>query len=428
MRNVDIYRLKCLEKTKNRVDIMMSHDWPLGIERHGDTEGLLRRKPYFREEVQRNDLGSRPNREVMDTIKPKWWFSAHLHVKFKAMVTFQKQDYPSASDSLSRTNLVPSQINTAKASVKSSLPEASSKKKERSKEEETVAGAQETAAIDTPTTEFHSLESNNPWAGPDLTDQMTQFLALDKCLPRRQYLSILHVPIDIPKEEVRLEYDLEWLAILRKTHKLTSKERRRVEVPSDIVEVSDSDIGWVRDRLNSETVEPTLTIPETFSATVPPHSHPMFRQSVGPLPVMGNPQTDKLFKILDLHHVVTLPYSPEQSSSIIPAHLQGLEADLNPDENEIDIDEDNDAEEDENEIDIDDVIDSGDGSDYGGGASTKEEVRVNNDALGADDNEIKIDSMSANSPTEILEDIGFDGQHVGEGDNLAPLKKPRIDG
>lgn len=427
MRNVDIYRLKCLEKTKNRVDIMVSHDWPLGIEQHGDTEGLLRRKPFFREEVQRNDLGSRPNREVLDTIKPKWWFSAHLHVKFKATVTFQKQqDSPPASDSL--TSLVPSQINTTKASLKSISPEVSIKTEERLKEEETVSAVQEEAAIDTPTTEFHSLESNNPCAGKDLTDQMTQFLALDKCLPRRQYLSILHVPVDVPKEEVQLEYDLEWLAILRKTHKLTSKERRRIEVPSEIVEVSESDIEWVQDRLKDESVEPTLTIPDSFSATVPSYSHPMFRQSVGPLSVMGNPQTDKLFKILELDHVLTVPYSPDQSSSIIPAHLQGLEADLNPDENEIDIDEDNDAEEDENEIDIDDLIESGDGSGCGGGASTKEEVRANSDLLGADDNEIDIDSMSANSPTENLEDIGAEGQHVGEGDIPAPLKKPRIDG
>lgn len=30
----------------------MSHDWPLGIEQHGDTEALIRDKPFFRDEVR----------------------------------------------------------------------------------------------------------------------------------------------------------------------------------------------------------------------------------------------------------------------------------------------------------------------------------------------------------------------------------------
>ena len=47
VRNVDVYRLKCLSNSKDRVDIMLSHDWPLGIEQHGNTQELLRKKPYF---------------------------------------------------------------------------------------------------------------------------------------------------------------------------------------------------------------------------------------------------------------------------------------------------------------------------------------------------------------------------------------------
>lgn len=33
--------------------IVLSHDWPLEIERFGDTAGLLRRKPFFKDEVSR---------------------------------------------------------------------------------------------------------------------------------------------------------------------------------------------------------------------------------------------------------------------------------------------------------------------------------------------------------------------------------------
>lgn len=33
------------------IDIFLSHDWPLGIEQHGDTQALLREKPFFKQEA-----------------------------------------------------------------------------------------------------------------------------------------------------------------------------------------------------------------------------------------------------------------------------------------------------------------------------------------------------------------------------------------
>lgn len=33
-------------------DVFISHDWPLGVEQHGDTQALIREKPFFREEVK----------------------------------------------------------------------------------------------------------------------------------------------------------------------------------------------------------------------------------------------------------------------------------------------------------------------------------------------------------------------------------------
>lgn len=64
----------------------MSHDWPRGIYHHGDKEKLLKWKQHFRSEIKNNTLGSRPAEELLKKIRPKYWFSGHLHVKFPAVL------------------------------------------------------------------------------------------------------------------------------------------------------------------------------------------------------------------------------------------------------------------------------------------------------------------------------------------------------
>ena len=65
---------------------MFSHDWPRGIYNFGNVERLLKKKPFFREEVEKGILGNPFAEELLHHIKPNYWFSAHLHVKFAAVV------------------------------------------------------------------------------------------------------------------------------------------------------------------------------------------------------------------------------------------------------------------------------------------------------------------------------------------------------
>lgn len=53
-REYDISRLAQLSALSAFPSIFLSHDWPLEIEKFGDTAALLRRKPFFRDEVRRD--------------------------------------------------------------------------------------------------------------------------------------------------------------------------------------------------------------------------------------------------------------------------------------------------------------------------------------------------------------------------------------
>lgn len=76
-------------KLKQPVDIFLSHDWPRSIYHYGNKKQLLKTKSFFRQEVENNTLGSPAASELLEHLKPAYWFSAHLHVKFAALMRHQ---------------------------------------------------------------------------------------------------------------------------------------------------------------------------------------------------------------------------------------------------------------------------------------------------------------------------------------------------
>jgi len=192
-REIDTYRLMHLRKggCQGGIDIFMSHDWPQWIWEYGRNRGqdLIRVKPYFRDEMESGKLGSAPLKCILDHVQPVLWFAAHLHVKFAAV-------YPHQQSSTSNS-----------------------------------------------TSDDRKNESSTP--------HVTRFLSLDKLLPGRDFLQIIEV--DIPSSSSssslcndelttttttttnttttntttttnELEYDIEWLTIMRKTISLQSAD------------------------------------------------------------------------------------------------------------------------------------------------------------------------------------------------------------
>ncbi|CAN0918001.1 Lariat debranching enzyme [Linum grandiflorum] len=83
VREYDVHKLMQVEEP---IDIFLSHDWPLNITDCGDWQQLVRFKPDFEQEIKDRTLGSKPAAQLLEKLRPPYWFSAHLHCKFAALV------------------------------------------------------------------------------------------------------------------------------------------------------------------------------------------------------------------------------------------------------------------------------------------------------------------------------------------------------
>ncbi|XP_053296393.1 lariat debranching enzyme [Pleuronectes platessa] len=223
IRNIEVFRLKQIQMP---MDIFMSHDWPRGIYYYGSVGELLRKKKFLRQEVESNTLGSPAAEELMSHLQPNYWFSAHLHVKFAAVMQ-------------------------------------------------------------------HPPKGN---AAP----RVTKFLSLDKCLPHREFLQIVDVP-ERPGSSEGLEYDPEWLAILKATNSLQRTTLHNWNPPENngLHERWDFRASEAAMMKVMEDLSGDLSIPDNFSRTVPAYDPNRPQHHAAPS-YSTNPQTTELCATLGL--------------------------------------------------------------------------------------------------------------------------------
>jgi len=260
VREIDVRMLLLL---RTPVDIGLSHDWPKEIEWQGDYKELFRQKNLFEADARAGTLGSSAAKYVMDRLRPPYWFSAHLHCKYAAVVEHDKKmpsgrpDQPptkgweyAETNGIRNANEIDIEFHDEPSANPLPLESPAPTKNndeidlDMSDDEITVNPPANNTLIAATSTSSSppavsssipsDLRSQLPAAfarpqptplkkppalppPPAITNQRTKFLALDKCLPRRDFLQMLWIsPLLGPSSAPpKLTYDKEWLAILR---------------------------------------------------------------------------------------------------------------------------------------------------------------------------------------------------------------------
>lgn len=204
--------------------------------------------------------------ELLRTLKPSWWFSAHLHVKYAAT-------FPHASPGAATTAPVanPDEIeislgdeNENEGDDKKATdvqPSTESAEPIPANPDEIILGDE----VDD--VEVHATVPGDP--GPKITS-VTNFLALDKCLPRRQYLEVLDIPSEprpAPGDEPSFMFDPEWLAITRAAHPFLTSARLqgRLPAPKATQAMVAKELEWVMANIGEKSIESV----QTFTMTAP---------------------------------------------------------------------------------------------------------------------------------------------------------------
>jgi lariat debranching enzyme len=268
VRQTDVYALSLLSAAQRdgstpAIDIFLSHDWPRGIALFGDTAGLLQKKRFLKDEILSNQFGSIAGEALMYDLKPKYWFSAHMHVKFAAVVRH-------------------------------------------------------------PDPATHSASSSPP------APTTTKFLALDKCLPRRQFLQVFDFDISAdrtgaPAYTDDIRYDSAWLGVLKGMHVVSASGA--VPAREKAEQLAHDGAAWVHEKLSHYEHAVDGLRPPRFARVAP--AYPSRHHGR-----LGSPQTDELLNILELEHLLSIPAVPPPLSQQPPLSST---VDVVEDENEIDI-------------------------------------------------------------------------------------------
>ncbi|KAG8713857.1 hypothetical protein FRC08_012723 [Ceratobasidium sp. 394] len=246
-------------------DIFMSHDWPVEITQYGDQKNLLEQQPRFRPSIEKGEFGSPPMMELLWSLQPAYWFSAHMHCKFEAVVNHEPPDSTSAA--------TPGQA---------------------------AAGPSEGAKGPT-------LGNEQPLP----SRRTTRFLALDKCVPNRPYMQLSDITPSTPPapsaSPPTLTFDREWLAISRALHPFLSTTRRQQNLPppQKMARLITESQLWVDENVGEREIISVQKF--AMTAPGPVNRDPKVPAGLQPPPWYRNAQTEAFCAMLGLENKTNPP-------------------------------------------------------------------------------------------------------------------------
>ncbi|KAK9466377.1 lariat debranching enzyme, C-terminal domain-containing protein [Lipomyces arxii] len=305
------YEIQKLSNITGKIDIVLSHDWPAGIEHYGDLKELLHKKKHFESDVERGELGSPPAMALLKQIRPRNWLSGHLHVKFPAIVKHDRQPEEKSPESTLKT----------RAETQNSKDEtiADNQNKEEIELDIDTLGddTMSTAPPTTETTDYvdasqseHLLAFDTGKAFPE-----TRFLAMDKCVRGRQFLQVVSIPGKKGANSNQgLTYDPEWLAITKAMAPYLVMDGRKL--PDISKEAVDRDLAeakkWVYENI-CQTGK--LKIPFDFRKTAPVHKGMKYENFKQQPQEYKNKQTQTFCDLIRIPNAIWSASAVDRSSS-----------------------------------------------------------------------------------------------------------------
>jgi lariat debranching enzyme len=83
------FELAKISNFSKKIDIFMSHDWPYNIINKNDIKKICEIKPYW-DDIE--NIGSIPNKFLLDLLKPKNWICGHMHFYYKNIMKFDNNE------------------------------------------------------------------------------------------------------------------------------------------------------------------------------------------------------------------------------------------------------------------------------------------------------------------------------------------------